>query len=75
MNTKLKPCPFCGSNKIDVIIAGHCWWVCCHDCGGRARTQLTNESRKRQKWFEPEDRASAIKQWNSRTTNEIKDVD
>jgi Lar family restriction alleviation protein len=30
---ELKPCPFCGSNKITVDLFCVTWCVCCHLCG------------------------------------------
>ena len=35
--SKLKPCPFCGSEEVKVVlehdrICGRCWFVQCQDC-------------------------------------------
>lgn len=48
---KIKPCPFCGGKKIEIIRTNPCW-IRCYNCGADAPS---NESRK-----------IAINIWNKR---------
>ena len=56
MEAELKPCPFCGSKRINVIIDTHDYYLIgCHDChteGPQANTVH-----------------EAIAKWNERTDN------
>lgn len=67
---KLKPCPFCGSEKVKVMlkhdrIYGRCWFVQCQNCYSKGTSMV--ESMDRQ---EPEEAYDQI----ISATNKAKDA-
>jgi Lar family restriction alleviation protein len=59
--TELKPCPFCGSEDIEIDCAGYLddsdHWVICQDCG--AASGIIKEA------------SDAIEAWNTRADDKI----
>ena len=62
---ELKPCPFCGSDKIQFLISGHfqpwdgsgmrLWYRCaCYECGSEMNSGMATTMKE------------AIKEWNRR---------
>lgn len=67
---KMKPCPFCGSEKVKVVpehdnICGRCWFVQCQNCHSKSTSIV--ESMERQ---EPEEVYDQI----IRATNKAKEA-
>lgn len=56
---ELLPCPFCGSENLDVAQTG-IWWVTCQHCGAEGRTHDDDDHS-----FKTKERA--ITAWNIRT--------
>jgi len=62
MNNKLKSCPFCGSNDVELrdddtgIVWEHAFQVMCWECGVRTLYTQTQEK--------------AVKMWNRRADND-----
>lgn len=65
---ELKPCPFCGSDRIQFVVEGHfqpwagegmqLWYRCsCHDCGGGTDFGSALDMKK------------AATEWNRRCSN------
>ena len=58
----LKPCPFCGGDRIEIYDLGHqetpCWFVTCNNCGAEISGF----------WQE----SGAIEAWNRRAGEEDK---
>ena len=51
---KLKPCPFCGSDDIELSTGLAEYWAFCHDCTATTSMERTQEE--------------AIQVWNTRAT-------
>jgi Lar family restriction alleviation protein len=57
MNTKLKPCPFCGHEpEVYQDVRRNTYWVFCDYCGGKGP--------------EIDDKERAINRWNTRTPSQ-----
>jgi len=41
MSEELRPCPFCGSNFVNMNRVG--WWVVCENCGAEGPAKETRE--------------------------------
>ena len=53
---ELKPCPFCGSNNIEILWEDRVFWTeCDEDCGGRGALAYRADN--------------AISLWNTRITS------
>lgn len=52
MKTELKPCPFCGGEKIKAVHGKWMWWCKCGECGAESAIRNT--------------KAEAIEAWNRR---------
>ena len=52
MSEKLKPCPFCGSKRIEAHNVGW-WWCICQDCKAQGPFRMLENT--------------AVDAWNSRT--------
>ncbi|BET96501.1 Lar family restriction alleviation protein [Xenorhabdus taiwanensis] len=65
MRQKIKPCPFCGRNNVDIGYVGdesigeHDAWIECLDCDARGSASYGNESKYNAC-------KNAIKLWNKR---------
>lgn len=51
MGEKLKPCPFCGSEKVKVVLehdreCGRCWYVQCLMCYARGSSMVESTGKQ-----------------------------
>lgn len=58
--SKLKPCPFCGGNKL-VIHGPQAFWIVCRECGAEGPTPSSLWKTKKE----------AAKAWNRRAKDEL----
>ena len=58
MNEKLKPCPFCGSNRVQIRTddEGISWYIFCNNCGAMCGYALSEDE--------------VVKAWNRRAESE-----
>jgi Lar family restriction alleviation protein len=69
--TELKPCPFCGSTKVDIVDGSTFRWAAaeCSECGARAgEVRIPSYDKGTYEARIEKARQDAIEEWNTRAT-------
>ena len=75
---KLKPCPFCGSEQVNIILehdreCGRCWYVQCLNCYARGSSMVESVGNQRPDEAYKQIVAAthdAVAAWNKRASEE-----
>lgn len=41
--TDIKPCPFCGSTLVQIVVDGYCAWIICDNCNAEGPTASVDD--------------------------------
>ncbi len=63
--SKLKPCPFCGSSDVEIMVDGMYYWVECNHCQASTKTRMFFNDTGNVKDIVAED-------WNKRVHDPVK---